>query len=333
MSLRFRRSIKIAPGLRLNFNKNSWGLSAGVPGARMSWNSKGQVTRTFGIPGTGLYDVQRLSTKQRPLRRTVEELEDPTTDMPLNKPGVFASKAERSMFEVLKEPTIEGCESVAKEYPETEPLMSYLSVSLQNKEMDNEKYAPLIASIWNRRSEILKDRYYQKYIGGIKTTIPVVPGITFTTVFNMRALGFFYEEILQNIGKFEEALEVLEKLEPDELTHLATAELELQLKRFDDVLETTEEVVNEDDHSAILLVFRGIALRELGHFDAAIETFKLARSVKSRHEDILNKSLYERSIAYEKQGKKAAAIKDLEKILVTDMDFPGVHERLNELKA
>lgn len=54
-SFRFRRSIKIAPGLRLNFNKSSFGLSAGVRGARVSINSNGRSTRSVGIPGTGLY--------------------------------------------------------------------------------------------------------------------------------------------------------------------------------------------------------------------------------------------------------------------------------------
>jgi hypothetical protein len=53
-SLRFRKSIKIAPGLRLNVNKKSVGLSAGVRGARYSVNSSGRRTRSVGIPGTGL---------------------------------------------------------------------------------------------------------------------------------------------------------------------------------------------------------------------------------------------------------------------------------------
>jgi hypothetical protein len=53
-ALRFRRSIKIAPGLRLNINKTSVGLSAGVRGARYSINSSGRRTRSVGIPGTGL---------------------------------------------------------------------------------------------------------------------------------------------------------------------------------------------------------------------------------------------------------------------------------------
>jgi Protein of unknown function (DUF4236) len=54
-SFRFRRSVKIAPGVRLNINKKSVGLSAGVPGARISKNSDGRGTRSIGIPGTGLY--------------------------------------------------------------------------------------------------------------------------------------------------------------------------------------------------------------------------------------------------------------------------------------
>ncbi len=53
-SLRFRRSVRLAPGLRLNFNKRSVGISTGVPGARYSVNSDGRRTRSVGIPGTGL---------------------------------------------------------------------------------------------------------------------------------------------------------------------------------------------------------------------------------------------------------------------------------------
>jgi hypothetical protein len=54
MGLRFRRSLRIAPGVRLNLNRRSVGLSAGVRGARYSINSDGRRTRSVGIPGTGL---------------------------------------------------------------------------------------------------------------------------------------------------------------------------------------------------------------------------------------------------------------------------------------
>ena len=54
MGLRFRKSFKIAPGVRVNIGKKSVGISAGVKGARVSVNSKRRKTTTIGLPGTGL---------------------------------------------------------------------------------------------------------------------------------------------------------------------------------------------------------------------------------------------------------------------------------------
>lgn len=54
MGMRFRKSFKIAPGVKLNLSKRGIGVSAGVKGARVSLNSKGRVTKSVGIPGTGI---------------------------------------------------------------------------------------------------------------------------------------------------------------------------------------------------------------------------------------------------------------------------------------
>ena len=54
MGFRFRKSFKIAPGVRVNVGKKSVGISAGVKGARVSVNSSGRKTTTVGIPGTSL---------------------------------------------------------------------------------------------------------------------------------------------------------------------------------------------------------------------------------------------------------------------------------------
>lgn len=56
MALRFRRSFKIAPGVRLSVSKSGLGVSAGVRGARVGVNSRGTYT-SVSIPGTGLSDV------------------------------------------------------------------------------------------------------------------------------------------------------------------------------------------------------------------------------------------------------------------------------------
>ncbi len=54
MGFNFRKSFKIAPGVKLNIGKNGISsVSAGVKGARVSVGKKGTRT-TVGIPGTGL---------------------------------------------------------------------------------------------------------------------------------------------------------------------------------------------------------------------------------------------------------------------------------------
>lgn len=75
MSLRFRKSMKIAPGVKLNFSKNGVGMSVGTKGARMSISPTGRVTRTLGIPGTGIYDVETISTgnKKKPSTQGVKQ--------------------------------------------------------------------------------------------------------------------------------------------------------------------------------------------------------------------------------------------------------------------
>lgn len=56
---RFGKSMKIAPGVKLNFNKNSMGLTFGGKGLHYTVNSKGTETTSVGIPGTGLSYVNQ----------------------------------------------------------------------------------------------------------------------------------------------------------------------------------------------------------------------------------------------------------------------------------
>lgn len=54
MGMRYRKSIGLGKGVRLNVGKGSLGISAGVKGAHVSVNSKRGVTTSVGAPGTGV---------------------------------------------------------------------------------------------------------------------------------------------------------------------------------------------------------------------------------------------------------------------------------------
>ena len=62
MGFRFRKSFKIAPGVRFNLSKKSIGVSFGGKGARVSVNSSGRKTASVGIPGTGISYTKNLNT-------------------------------------------------------------------------------------------------------------------------------------------------------------------------------------------------------------------------------------------------------------------------------
>lgn len=61
MGLRFHKSIKILPGIRLNINKGSISVTAGVKGAHYTLSSKGTGTASLGIPGTGVSYQKKMN--------------------------------------------------------------------------------------------------------------------------------------------------------------------------------------------------------------------------------------------------------------------------------
>lgn len=54
MGLRFHKSMKIAPGVKLNLNKKSTSITFGKKGLHHTISSTGKKTSTIGVPGTGL---------------------------------------------------------------------------------------------------------------------------------------------------------------------------------------------------------------------------------------------------------------------------------------
>ncbi|MFZ7936268.1 DUF4236 domain-containing protein, partial [Bacillus thuringiensis] len=72
MGFKFRRSVKIAPGVKINLSNKGAGVSVGGKGARVSVGPSG--TRfSSSIPGTGLSYEKRLSNKNNKKKRNTEQ--------------------------------------------------------------------------------------------------------------------------------------------------------------------------------------------------------------------------------------------------------------------
>ena len=60
MAWNYRKRVKIAPGVHLNFSKNGVSTSIGPKGAKVTFGKNGTYMSTS-IPGTGLYSRQKIS--------------------------------------------------------------------------------------------------------------------------------------------------------------------------------------------------------------------------------------------------------------------------------
>lgn len=88
MGFRFRKSIKICKGVRLNFNKNSVGLSIGGKGYGYTINSKGRRTAHVGIPGTGLsYSVSSSRKRDNDYNKVEPKIVKTTINLKMDDNG------------------------------------------------------------------------------------------------------------------------------------------------------------------------------------------------------------------------------------------------------
>ena len=346
MSLRFRRSIKLIPGVRLNFSKSTIGLSVGVPGARVSVNSRGDVYTSAGIPGTGLYNVERSSLRgSRSRGRTKSSEEEIYIPMRPPKPSLFAMGRERNFFKFLGEhfegedvapgkATIDRALELADKYRRIK--YSYLALACLVGARNDKDFPDLLtvsAEVWQNRNEAFGTFEARKYFRQMKIELPISTGISYIDSFGLTAFGFLYAEVLQESNQGEVAFRVLEEMPTTQLNAVSAVDIELTSGKFQDVLDSTEELELEDEATGMLFIMRAAALSQLGFHDGALEAIKKVVAKRSLDEEVRNRALWERANILERQGKRSHALKELEKIVLADSKYPEVMTRITNLRA
>lgn len=76
MGFRFRRTIKVAPGVRLNIGKKGISTSVGRRGAGVTFGPKG-TTAHVGIPGTGMSYTSKIGSKKQSTSHTSQQVSQP----------------------------------------------------------------------------------------------------------------------------------------------------------------------------------------------------------------------------------------------------------------
>jgi tetratricopeptide (TPR) repeat protein len=326
MAFRMRKSIKVAPGVRLNVSKSGVGASVGGKGARYSAHSSGRRTTSLGsgvVPGV-YYQKSSSGTGSRSGATS-----QPGAAPPPKKPGLFAPKGEKQLYKAIKAQDVQAIKRVGEEHTEFR-LPSYSLAGLMMLGSDTREAERLLEEAFATGRDPATDKFVSTYLQ-TRLELPIAKGVTAELPVNRDAVGLALAELKQEHDDLAGAIDVVEQLEPNTYTAISLAELYADTGRWDDVIELTEGMKNEDDASALLCVFRGQALREQGFHDAAHEAFKEALRSRSRAAPIRHLALAERAKNNLAQGKKGMARKDLERILAEDSGYEGVREQLAEL--
>lgn len=86
MGLRFRKSVKIAPGIKLNIGKKSVGVSVGNKYGGVSINSRSGVTTRASIPGTGISYTKKVKATTQNQKEYSEQYDtNETSTKEINK--------------------------------------------------------------------------------------------------------------------------------------------------------------------------------------------------------------------------------------------------------
>ena len=338
MGFRFHRSIKIIPGVRLNLSKSGLSTSFGVPGYRVNYGARGR-TKTVGIPGTGLSWRETNGGRSKRSHPTPPQRPSSVGVAPqarrTRKPGLFAPASEKALFKALDVMTPEALGEVAKQFPDVTATAAVLAGIICMTKTDDVSLAQAtnwLELAWATGREPASEIHARPYVNyDNQFMVRVAEGVNVGAVADRRGIALMLAELYQAQGDVDKAIDIVDDEQVDSVLAVSLAELLTIRQRFDEVIEMTDGITNEDDATALLCVFRGLAMREKGMYVAAREGFKEALRIRSRDNEIRNRAWIERAACYLAEGKRGMARNDLERIMAVDSNYPGLKEALANL--
>lgn len=363
MAFRFFRRVKIAPGVHVNLSRSGGSVSVGPRGAKVTAGPRG-VRGTAGIPGTGMHWTRevrggrargggrsdgRSSRRPAPPRRSAEG-----TPLDLGfLERLFTPKSERRLVDALRawvEGDRAGAERRLAAIAAQEPDAAFVAAGLAMEAgRGRAARARLERALAGRRT---LGRRLGEYGIDAALDIEVADGVTARATPDERGVRLALVEVLQappvrdRAAAIEHARALVRMGADDVLARLSLAELLIEhaedervsvrgrraaLRR---VLELAARIENETAVHAALLLQRGRACRLLGMHDGARDALNAAlRRRKDRPADLLRAVRYERGVAHEQAGRRAAARRDLERLVAEDPAYEDAADRLDALRS
>lgn len=243
MAFRARKSFKVMPGVRMTVSKGGISTSVGVRGARVTRTASGRITRTVGLPGSGLSHTETISgSKSAPSA--------PVQARPA-KPGFTASKWEKELYKAIMGGGREDLPRIAGAYPEVGPLAAALDGFMAFADGDHARALDALGWAWSSGQNIEDHAFARKYLAASTVTLGIADGVSAVLPISRDAIGLALAELHQEAGDLDQAVSVVEALDPSVIAAVSLVELYTLTGRYADVVDLTNGMTNDDDPTAL----------------------------------------------------------------------------------
>src|SRR3954468_17767404 len=162
MGFRMRKSMKVAPGVRLSVSKSGVGASVGGKGGRYSVHSSGRRTTTVGsgaVPGVYYQSSKSRGSRQSGSTAAAQQAAPPSP----KKPGMFAPKGEKELYKAIKAQDVMAIKSVGVFYKDF-LLPSYSLAGLMMLTEEPAEAEQLLSEAFATGNDPAEDKFVSSYL-------------------------------------------------------------------------------------------------------------------------------------------------------------------------
>jgi tetratricopeptide (TPR) repeat protein len=336
-----RRSIRLGPGVKINLNKRSVGLTVGGRGAHYSVNTAGQHTTTVGLPGTGISYINRTGRTRRARTQPAVESAIYAPAPGPSHPGVFARHYERAFAHGVQqflagqhEQALESFGDAARSDDKDRAIADDLFVGILSAQLGHTQEAiPALEKVV-AHPEALPDILMTKYADGLRINLQVGELMAFPVELGSVAAVMVLATCYREAGRLDEAIGLMQQLDDhtrDPAILIPLCDMYKSAGDWEEIIHATAGIANDDDASLLLRIIQAEAMEHQGMDEAAIEVYRDTLRSRKRDTTLLKEARYSRAKLYLKLGKTSQAKRDLNHLYAEDPEFNDVAEVLQSL--
>jgi hypothetical protein len=187
MGFRYRKSIKIVPGVRLNLSKSGISTSVGARGATVNIG-RGRVRTTVGVPGTGLSytastSVASKSRNVRTVRQQSAEAIQP-----------HIPTADKRILEAIRSADLNLLDQIARKQKSEHSLPAAMFAGLVAMERSPVWACEMLEWVWAQGKDPGDSRLVKSYLPLTRVTVQVTEDIEIDESLGRNLIGLLLAE-------------------------------------------------------------------------------------------------------------------------------------------